>query len=80
MSKKERAFSQLALLAVLATGLLLVMLTFKSTPTAAHVMPAPCDFTTGAVLLSRTRRQPMAGSTRISVSLADAKTADTSAT
>ncbi|SRR6266404_1526390 len=47
MSKKERAFSQLALLAVLATGLLLVMLTFKSTPTAAHVMPAPCDFTTG---------------------------------
>jgi len=23
------------------------MLTFKSTPTAAHVMPAPCDFTTG---------------------------------
>jgi hypothetical protein len=47
MSKKQKAFSHLAVLGLLASGFLLVMLTFKSTPTAAHVMPAPCDFTTG---------------------------------
>lgn len=47
MSKGQKAFSQLAVLALLPTSLLIVMLTFKSTPAVAHIVPAPCDFTTG---------------------------------
>src|SRR5260370_6959369 len=32
---------------LLKGALLVVMLSVKSTPVAAHVLPVPCDFTTG---------------------------------
>jgi hypothetical protein len=47
MSKKQRAITKFAS-ALLAGGLLVAVLMFKGTPVAkAHVVPSPCDFTTG---------------------------------
>jgi len=47
MSKRERKIGQLAVFTLLASGVLLGLLTFKSAPIYAHVVPSPCDFTTG---------------------------------
>src|SRR5438445_9551520 len=47
MNKRGIKIGQLAILAVLAGGLLVGMLTLRSTPVYAHVVPVPCDFTTG---------------------------------
>ncbi len=47
MSKRERKIGQVAILAIMAGGLLVGLLTLRSTPVYAHVVPAPCDFTTG---------------------------------
>jgi hypothetical protein len=50
MSNRERKISHLAISAVLALvsgGFLVGMLTLRSTPVYAHVVPSPCDFTTG---------------------------------
>src|SRR5258706_778199 len=47
MNKRAIKIGQLAILAVLAGGLLVGMLTLRSTPVYAHVVPVPCDFPTG---------------------------------
>jgi hypothetical protein len=48
MSKREkRTIGQLLVLAGFSAVLSLGLLTFKSTPVYAHVVPSPCDFTTG---------------------------------
>src|SRR5260370_9095837 len=47
MSKREKKIGQLAILAIMAGGLLVGLLTVRSTPVYAHVVPSPCDFTTG---------------------------------
>ena len=47
MSKEERKIGQLAILALLSGALMASLLTFRSTPVYAHVVPSPCDFTTG---------------------------------
>jgi hypothetical protein len=48
MSKREkRTIGQLLVLAGFSAVLSLSLLTFKSTPVYAHVVPSPCDFTTG---------------------------------
>src|SRR2546425_8570289 len=47
MSKREKMIGQLAILAIMAGGLLVGLLTLRSTPVYAHVVPTPCDFTTG---------------------------------
>ena len=47
MSKREKKIGQVAILAIMAGGLLVGLLTLRSTPVYAHVVPAPCDFTTG---------------------------------
>ena len=48
MSKREkRTIGQLLVLAGFSAVLWLGLLTFKSTPVYAHVVPSPCDFTTG---------------------------------
>src|SRR5258706_12083828 len=47
MNKRAIKIGQLAILAVLAGGLLVGMLTLRSTPVYAHAVPSPCDFTTG---------------------------------
>src|SRR3989442_101623 len=47
MSKRQRNIGQLAILAIMAGGLLVGLLTVRSTPVYAHVVPSPCDFTTG---------------------------------
>ena len=47
MSKKQRAIANF-ISPLLAGGLLLAVLMFRDTPVAkAHIVPAPCDFTTG---------------------------------
>src|SRR5437899_597918 len=47
MNKRTKSIVPM-LITGLLTGLLLVaMLGFKSTPVYAHVVPSPCDFTTG---------------------------------
>src|SRR5713226_9411829 len=46
MSKEERKIGQLAILALLSGGLLVGMLSFRSTTVYAHQVPIPCDFTT----------------------------------
>ncbi len=46
MSKRERKIGLVAS-GLLACGLLMGLLTFRSTPAIAHVVPSPCDFTTG---------------------------------
>ncbi len=47
MSKREKKIGQLVVLALLSGGLLVGLLTFRSTPVYAHAVPVPCDFTTG---------------------------------
>jgi len=47
MSKREKKIGQLAILAIMAGGLLVGLLTLRSTPVYAHVVPVTCDFTTG---------------------------------
>ncbi len=47
MSKREKKIGQLAILAIMAGGLLVGLLTVRSTPVYAHVVPVTCDFTTG---------------------------------
>ena len=48
MSKREkRKIGQLVVLALLSGVMMVGLLTFKSTPVYAHVVPSPCDFTTG---------------------------------
>src|SRR5216684_3777954 len=50
MSKRERKIGHLAglaLLALVSGGFLVGMLTLRSTPVYAHIVPSPCDFTTG---------------------------------
>jgi hypothetical protein len=47
MSKRERKIGQLRILALLLGGLMVGLLTFRSIPVYAHVVPSPCDFTTG---------------------------------
>lgn len=47
MSKKQRAIAKF-ISPLLAGGLLLAVLMFRDTPVAkAHIVPSPCDFTTG---------------------------------
>ena len=47
MSKKQRAIANF-ISPLLAGGLLLAVLMFRDTPVAkAHIVPTPCDFTTG---------------------------------
>lgn len=47
MSKKQRAIASF-ISPLLAAGLLLTVLMFRNTPVAkAHIVPSPCDFTTG---------------------------------
>src|SRR5881296_719456 len=47
MSKREKKIGQVAILAIMAGGLLVGLLTLRSTPVYAHMVPYPCDFTTG---------------------------------
>jgi hypothetical protein len=47
MSKKERKIGQLVVFTLLSGGLLVGLLTFRSVPAIAHIVPSPCDFTTG---------------------------------
>src|SRR5882757_5518495 len=47
MSKAEKGKVHLIVLGCLTTALLAGLLTFRSVPVKAHVIPAPCDFTTG---------------------------------
>jgi len=47
MSKFEKKLGHLFAFGFLIGGLLAVLLTFRTTPVKAHVLPAPCDFTTG---------------------------------
>jgi hypothetical protein len=47
MSKTEKGKVHLIVLGFLTTALLVGLLTFRSAPVKAHVLPAPCDFTTG---------------------------------
>jgi hypothetical protein len=47
MTEKQRTISKFAF-TLLAGGLLLAVLMFRDTPVAkAHIVPSPCDFTTG---------------------------------
>ena len=47
MIKREKKIGQLVVLALLSGGLLVGLLTLRSTPVYAHMVPFPCDFTTG---------------------------------
>lgn len=47
MSKKERALGQLVISGLLSGTLLLVIVVCRTTPAIAHIVPSPCDFTTG---------------------------------
>src|SRR5258708_38849223 len=47
MNKRERQIGHLAVFGLLSGGLILALLTFRSAPAIAHVVPSPCDFTTG---------------------------------
>jgi hypothetical protein len=47
MSKRERQIGHLAVSGLLSGGLILALLTFRSAPAIAHIVPSPCDFTTG---------------------------------
>ncbi len=46
-SKRERKIGQLVVFTLLSGGLLVGLLTFRSVPAIAHIVPSPCDFTTG---------------------------------
>ena len=47
MNKNKKAIVPMLMTALLAGTLLVVILSVRSTPVAAHVLPVPCDFTTG---------------------------------
>jgi len=47
MSKTEKGKVHLIVLGFLTTALLVGLLTFRSAPLIAHIVPSPCDFTTG---------------------------------
>ncbi len=48
MSKREKKIGQITILAIMAGGLLVGLLTLNTAPVAeAHVVPVTCDFTTG---------------------------------
>src|SRR5712692_5596776 len=47
MIKREKKIGKLVILALLSGGLLVGLLTLRSTPVFAHMVPNPCDFTTG---------------------------------
>jgi len=47
MNKKTKSIVPMLITGLLTGALLVAMLGFKSTPAAAHIIPVPCDFTTG---------------------------------
>src|SRR6266704_848399 len=47
MNKFEKKLGHLFSFGFLIGGLLAVLLAFRTAPVKAHVLPAPCDFTTG---------------------------------
>src|SRR5437667_264722 len=47
MNKRTNSFVPMLITGLLTGVLLVAMLGFKSTPAAAHMVPVPCDFTTG---------------------------------
>ena len=47
MSNTEKGKVHLIVLGCLTTALLVGLLTFRSAPLIAHIVPSPCDFTTG---------------------------------
>jgi hypothetical protein len=47
MDKRTKTIVPMLITGLLTGVLLLAMLGFKSTPAEAHVLPVPCDFTTG---------------------------------
>ena len=47
MNKKTKSIVPMLITGLLTGALLVAMLGFKSTPAAAHMVPFPCDFTTG---------------------------------
>ena len=47
MRNTEKGKVHLIVLGCLTIALLVGLLTFRSAPVKAHIMPAPCDFTTG---------------------------------
>ena len=47
MNKKTKSIVPMLITGLLTGVLLVAMLGFKSTPAAAHMVPIPCDFTTG---------------------------------
>ncbi len=47
MNKKTKTFVPMLMTALLTGALLVLMMSVKPTPVAAHILPVPCDFTTG---------------------------------
>lgn len=47
MNTTEKGKAHLIVFGFLASALLVSLLTFRSTPARAHIVPSPCDFTTG---------------------------------
>jgi hypothetical protein len=47
MNKKTKSIVPMLITGLLTGALLAAMLGFKSTPVYAHIVPTPCDFTTG---------------------------------
>src|SRR5260370_38589552 len=47
MNRKINTVVQMLMTALLTGAPMVVMMSVKATPVAAHVLPAPCDFTTG---------------------------------
>jgi hypothetical protein len=47
MNKKTKSIVPMLITGLLTGVLLVAMLGFKSTPVYAHIVPSPCDFTTG---------------------------------
>lgn len=47
MKKNKSTIGSVLATAVLAGGLFLALPSFKATPVYAHIVPSPCDFTTG---------------------------------
>jgi len=47
MNKKTKTLIPMLMTGLLTGALLVVMMSVRTTPVAAHVLPVPCDFTTG---------------------------------
>ena len=47
MSKTQKQLGHLFAFGLLVGAVLAALVTFRTTPALAHLMPAPCDFTTG---------------------------------